>query len=148
MPQDGADPGAELHGGAGVAGGGAGQLLGGGGAGAAARPAHLDPVHPGGAVPALPPAGGRAADPLLPRTPRLHSHHVPPPGQLGPVPLCHVTPRLPSVNMSTVRPSKSGSKSCQTWPFLFSKYGYQELVCTRTSGWLYPCVHIHMVIAW
>ena len=49
---------------------------------------------------------------------------------------------------STVRPSKSGSKSCQTWPFLFSKYGYQELVCTRTSGWLYPCVNIHMIIAW
>ena len=52
------------------------------------------------------------------------------------------------LNVSTVRPSKSGSKSCQTWPFLFSKYGYQELVCTRTSGWLYPCVNIHMVIAW
>ena len=50
--------------------------------------------------------------------------------------------------VSTVRPSKSGSKSCQTWPFLFSKYGYQELVCTRTSGWLYPCVNIHMVVAW
>ena len=50
--------------------------------------------------------------------------------------------------LSTVRPSKSGSKSCQTWPFLFSKYSYQELVCTRTSGWLYPCVNIHMIIAW
>ena len=49
---------------------------------------------------------------------------------------------------STVRPSKSGSKSCQTWPFLFSKYGYQELVCTRTSEWLYPCVNKHTVIAW
>ena len=54
----------------------------------------------------------------------------------------------PNTTVSTVLTSKSGSKSCQTWPFLFSKYGYQELVCTRTSGWLYPCVNIHMVIAW
>ena len=59
-----------------------------------------------------------------------------------------VLPHCDQSEESTVRPSKSGSKSCQTWPFLFSKYGYQELVCTRTSGWLYPCVNIHMVIAW
>ena len=56
--------------------------------------------------------------------------------------------KLKHLILSTVRPSKSGSKSCQTWPFLFSKYGYQELVCTRTSGWLYPCVNIHMVVMW
>ena len=62
--------------------------------------------------------------------------------------ICFSVNLLHVLCVSTVRPSKSGSKSCQTQPFLFSKYGYQDPVCTRTSGWLHPCVNIPMVIAW